>query len=341
VNLRDYGYNPAQAQAFYAQLVERAAALPGVRSASLANYLPLGNEHNRMRITAEGQPPQPEGGTLAEAFIVAPGYFATMGAKLLRGREFNHNDRDGAPLVAIINEAAATRFWPGKNPLGRRLVIDETKGEMVEIVGVAQTGKYRSFSEEPKPAIFMSFQQRSWSRATLVAHVSGAPQSTLAAIRQITKELDPRLALTQMATLNNYLNFALFPVRASALLLGILGVVALLLASSGLFGVIAYSVAQRAREVGIRLALGAQQGQVVRQIVGEGLRLAGAGIVLGLASALALTRLLKSVLFDVSATDPLTFVAIPLTLLVVAALACWIPARRAAQVNPIVALRSE
>lgn len=342
VNLHDYGYSVAQSQAFYAQLLERAAALPGVRSASLANYLPLGMENNRMRLTTEARPPQPEGGgTLAEAFSVAPGYFATMGAKLLRGREFSHGDRDGAPLVAIINETAATRFWPGENPLGRRLVINAATGETVEVIGVAQSGKYRSLSEEPKPAIFMSFQQRPRTQATLVAHVSGDAQSALAAIRQATKEIDPRLALNHLATLNEHLTFALFPVRTSALLLGILGGVALLLAASGLFGVIAYSVAQRTREVGIRLALGAQQGQVVRQIVGEGLRLAGWGMALGLVGAFALTRLLRSVLFNVSATDPLTFVVIPLLLAGVATLASWLPARRAAKVNPIVALRGE
>ncbi len=342
VNLHDYGYSAAQSQAFYAQLLERTAALPGVRSATLANYLPLGTEHNAIRISAEGQPLQPESGRpAANSYNVAPGYFAAMGARMLQGREFNHSDRDGAPLVAIINETAATRFWPGENPLGRRLVISASTGETVEVIGVVQNGKYRSIGEEPRPAIFMSFHQRPSSRATLVAHVAGDAQSTLAAIRQVTKDIDPRLALNHMATLSEYLTFALFSVRTTALLLGILGGVALLLAASGLFGLIAYSVAQRTREVGIRLALGAQQGQVVRQIVGEGLRLVGWGMALGLVGAFALTRLLKSVLFNVGATDPLTFVAIPLLLAGVATLACWLPARRAARVDPMEALRTE
>src|SRR5262249_53819365 len=336
------GYSAEQSEAFYAQLLERAAALPGVRSASLANYLPLGTEHNSMRVSAEGRPPESEdSGIVAATYNVAPGYFATMGAKLLQGREFNSGDRKGAPLVAIINETAAARFWPGENPLGRRLVVSATTGESVEVVGVVQNGKYRSLSEDPRPAIFMSWRQWPGSRATIVAYVSGDAQSALAALRQMTKDIDPRLALIHMGTLNQYLTFALFPMRTSALLLGILGAVALLLAASGLFSLIAYSVAQRAKEIGVRLALGAQQGQIVRQIMGEGLRLAGCGIALGVVGAFALTRLLKIVLFNLSATDPLTFVAVSAMLALVAALACWLPARRAAKVNPIVALRSE
>lgn len=342
VNLHDYGYSAAQAQTFYAQLLERAAAVPGVRSVSLVNYLPLGTESNSMHISAEGQPLQPEESRpLASSFNVAPGYFAAMGTQLLQGRDFQQSDRAGAPLVAIINEATATRFWPGENPLGRRLVINPSISEIVEVIGVVQNGKYRSLSEEPKPAVFLSFSQHPRLHVRLVAHVAADPQAALAALRQVTKELDPRLALTDMATMNEYLTFALFPVRTSALLLSILGVVALVLAASGLFGVIAYSVAQRTREVGIRLALGAQQRQIVRQILSDGLRLAGWGMAIGIAGAFALTRLMQSVLFNVSATDPLTFVAVPLLLLVVAALACWLPARRAAQVNPIVALRRE
>jgi predicted permease len=342
VNLHDYGYSDAQSEAFYARLLERLGATPGVRSASLTNCLPLGTEHNAMRVRPEGTSAQSEdGGILAAAYDVAPGYFNTMGTSLLRGREFTGGDRAGSPLVAVLNETAAARFWPGASPLGRRLVIDAKTGETVEIVGVVQNGKYRSLGEEPRPAIFMSFHQRPGSRATLIAHVSGDPQSVLAALRLATKEIDPRLALNHTETMGQYLLFALFPMRVSAVLLGALGAAALLLAASGLFGVIAYSVARRTREVGVRMALGARPGQIARQIVGEGLRLAAWGIALGIVGALGLTRLLNGLLFNTSATDPLTFTAVSVILFSVAALACWIPARRATRVDPSVALRSE
>jgi predicted permease len=342
MNLNDYGYSGEQARTFYARLVERAAALPGVKSAAVANHLPLGTSNNTMTVSAEGQPLQPdEGGTAVESFVVASGYFTTTGARLIDGREFTPGDREGAPPVAVINETAARRFWPGASPIGRRLVVNPKTREAVEVVGLVQDGKYRTLGEEPRPAVFLSFHQRPTLRATLVVHVAGDAQATLAALRRTARELDARLALTRLSTLDQHLTFALFPVRTSALLLGVLGGVALLLAASGLFGVIAYSVAQRTREVGIRLALGARQGQVVRQIVGEGMRLAGLGVVFGLAGAWALTRLLGSVLFEVSVTDPLTFAAVPLLLAGISALACWIPARRAAKVDPMVALRYE
>jgi len=342
VDLNDVGYQVAEQQAFYARWLERTAALPGVQSVSLAHRLPLGTGSSSMQISPAERPLLPEENrTTINVFQVAPDYFATMGATLLQGREFNQHDRIGAPLVAILNETAATRWWPGENPIGRRLLINGINGETAEVVGLVSNGKYLSLSEEPTPVIFLNFLQRPAAEFTLVAHVAGDAQATLAAIRQLTKELDPRLALTQMATLHDYLKLALFPMRTSALLLGILGGVALLLAASGLFGVIAYAVAQRTREVGIRLALGAQQGQILRQIISEGMRLAGWGIALGLSGAFALTRLMQSMLFNMSATDPLTFAGIALLLSAVALLACWLPARRAAKVDPMIALRHE
>jgi putative ABC transport system permease protein len=340
VDLSDFGYQEAEQQAFYARWLERAAALPGVQSVSLAHRLPLGTGSSSMAVSPAERTLSPEENrTTINVFRVAPGYFATMGTALLQGREFNQHDRIGAPLVAILNETAAARYWPGENPIGRRLAISNR--ETAEVVGLVANGKYLSLSEEPTPVLFLNFLQRPAAEFTLVAHVAGDAQVTLAAIRQMTKEIDPRLALTQMATLRDYLKLALFPMRTSALLLGILGGVALLLATSGLFGVIAYSVAQRTHEVGIRLALGAQQGQIVRQIIREGMLLAGCGIALGLSGAFALTRLMQSMLFNVSATDPLSFLGIALLLGAVALLACGLPARRAAKVDPLVALRHE
>ena len=334
-NLGDLDYSPAQSKEFYARLISRVQTLPGVRSAALTWHLPLGTEHNNGRFQVEGQEPVAgEAGFFFEQFGVGPGYFATMGTRLLQGREFSEADREGAPSVVIINEVAASRYWPGQNPIGHRL-----SGR--EIVGVVQTGRYRTLGEDPKPAFFECFHQSSRLRATLVAQAQGEAQPVLAAIRRVTQELDPRLALTGITTLEQHLSLALFPVRTSGLLLGVLGIVALVLAVSGLFGVIAYSVSQRTREMGIRMALGAQRRDVLRLVLRQGMKLAGIGIVVGLVGALAATQLLRGLLFGVSPTDPATFLIIPPLLLAVAWLACWLPARRAARVDPMVALRHE
>ncbi len=342
-NLKDLGYTAAQAQVFQTRFLERVRALPGVRSAALTGHLPLGTAHNNGNFQVEGQElPSGERGCFFEQFRVGPGYFTTMGTPLLQGREFTDADRDGAPRVAIINEAAARRYWPGQNPLGRRLFTgDPTPENALEIVGIVPTGRYHTLGEEPRPVFYECFLQGQPLSGGLVAQAQGAPEMALSMIRGVAQELDARLALTRLSTLEDHLSLALFPMRTSGLLLGVLGLVALVLATSGLFGVIAYSVSQRTREVGIRMALGAQHGDVLRLVMRQGLRLAGLGIVVGLVGALGVTRLLRGLLFGVTATAPLTFIAVPLVLLAVALLACWLPARRAARVDPMVALRSE
>ncbi|MBX3744797.1 MAG: ABC transporter permease [Verrucomicrobiae bacterium] len=342
LNLNDFGYSAAQAEEFYARLLSRVQTLPGVRAAAWTRHLPLGTAMNNGSFPLDEQEPGAARSGFFERFGVGPGYFATLGTSLLQGREFTAADREGAPRVAIINEAAATRFWPGQNPIGRRLYVGDVNAENVrEIVGVVQTGRYRTLGEDPKPAFFECFLQGVPLHATLVAHVRGDPRPVLAAIRGATQELDSRLALTTATTLEQHLTLALFPVRTSGMLLGVLGIVALVLAVSGLFGVIAYSVSQRTREVGIRMALGARRSDVQRLVLRQGMRLAGAGIVVGLPGALATTQWLRSLLFGISPTDPLTFLSIPLLLLAVAWSACWLPARRAARVDPMVALRAE
>ncbi|MBN9693071.1 MAG: ABC transporter permease [Verrucomicrobia bacterium] len=339
-NLNDFGYSTAQAEDFYARLLGRMESLPEVRSVAWTRHLPLGTEHSNGSFQFEGLEPGTTESGFFELFGVGPGYFTTLGTELLQGREFTAADRTGAPRVVIINEAVATRYWPGQNPLGRRLYAGEVRAENArEIVGVVPTGRYRTLGEDPKPAFFECFLQGVPSHATLVAHVRGDPQPVLTAIREATRQLDPRLALTSLTTLEQHLTVALFPVRTSGALLGALGIVALVLAVSGLFGVLTYSVSQRTHEVGIRLALGAQRREVQRLIVRQGMRLALVGVGIGLVGSLAATQVLRSLLLGISPTDPATFVAIPLLLLGVAWLACWLPARRAARVNPVVALR--
>ncbi len=341
-NLNDYGYTDAQAKEFCARLIDQVRALPGVRSAALTSHLPLGTGRMQGHFQLEGQAlPPGERGPFFSQFSVGPGYFATMGTTLLQGREFTERDRAGAPRVAVINEAAAGRYWPGQNPIGRRLYSGDPKPEnALEIVGVVETGRYLTLGEEPTPVVFKCFLQEQHLGGTLVAHVQGDPGPALAAIRAVAQELDPRLALT-LTALERHLSLALFPMRTSGLLLGVLGLVALALAVSGLFGVIAYSVSQRTREVGIRMALGAQRRDVLRLVLRQGLTLAGIGVGIGLVGALIATQLLRSLLFGVGPADPVTFLGIPLLLLLVAWLACWLPARRAARIDPMQALRCE
>jgi predicted lysophospholipase L1 biosynthesis ABC-type transport system permease subunit len=236
----------------------------------------------------------------------------------------------------------AETFWPGQDPIGRRLTQGSgDRIEFYEIVGVVETGKYRTLGEDPRPAVFRCRLQERGPRSTFVARVNGNPERVIAALQQVVQELDPSLYLARSGTLEQHVALALFPARATGLLMSVLGAVATLLAVAGLFGVIAYSVSQRTREIGVRMALGAKQAEVLRMVLRQGLKLAGVGILIGLAGALALTRFLGYLLYGIQATDPLTFLVIPLLLATVALLACWLPARRAARVDPMEALRCE
>src|ERR1044071_7630984 len=343
VNLKDYGYSAEQVRQFNERFAQRVAALPGIESVAVADYLPLDARYLGIGFTVEGHESEPgRPGFSFQTFDVGPGYFSTMGTGLLRGREFSNADRDGAPSVAIINQAMADRFWPGENPLGRRLWEGAPGGgERYEIVGVVESGKYRTLGEEARPVVFRSRLQHGGPRSTFVAHARGDSRGALAALRQVAQEIDPRLSLSRRGTLEQHLMLALFPARVTGLLLSGFGTVALLLAVSGLFGVIAYSVSQRTREFGIRIAVGAQRSDVRKMVLRQGLKLAGAGVASGLVGAMAATRLLGGLLFGVSALDPITFTLMPLLLAVVSLLACWLPARRATRVNPIEAIRCE
>jgi predicted lysophospholipase L1 biosynthesis ABC-type transport system permease subunit len=244
--------------------------------------------------------------------------------------------------VAIINQALADQFWPGQDAVGHRLFEGEPgEGDAYEIVGVVETGRYRTLSENPRPVVFRSRLQHPGPRTTFVAHARGDVQAVLAAMRIAQQELDPRLSFARLGTLEQHLSLALFPARATGLLFSLFGAVALLLAVSGLSGVIAYSVSRRTGEFGIRMVLGASRANVLRMVLRQGLQLAGLGIGIGLMAALAVTRLLRGLLYSVSPTDPATFVAVPVLLMVVSLLACLVPARRAAKVDPMEALRYE
>ena len=244
--------------------------------------------------------------------------------------------------MAIVNQALAEQFWPGQVAVGRRLTEGGLPtGTSYEIVGIVETGTYRSLGEPPHPVVFRSRLQASGPRSTFVVHLRGDLEGALAGIRRVTQEIDPRVALSRLGTLERHMALALFPARTTGLLFSLFGAVAMLLAVSGLFGMMAYSVSQRTREIGIRLALGASRRAVLSMVIRDGIRLAGAGVLAGLIGAVAATRLLRSLLLGISPLDPVTFVLISLLLAVVAALACLLPARRAAGIDPSEALRCE
>jgi len=335
------GYNNERGLRFYSELQERIRGLRGVESASLAAQLPLGAAISAM-VKADGYIPQPGEDLSSDFNIIGPDYFRTMKIPLLDGREFGESDTTTAPQVVIINETAARRYWPNQNPLGRRLILGRAPDEEVrEVVGVVKDSKYRQLTEQVRSTVYVPLAQD--YRANMALHIrsTGEPEAMLAVARREAQAMDASLPLYNIKTLEEQRNSSLYTSRLAATLLAVFGLLALLLAALGLYGVMAYAVNRRTREIGIRLALGAQDRDVLRQMLGEGMTLVMIGVALGLAGALALTRLMKTLLFGVSATDPLTFSVIAGLLLVVALFACFIPARRATQVDPLAVLRCD
>jgi predicted permease len=243
--------------------------------------------------------------------------------------------------VAVVNQTFARRFWPDESAVGKRFSFSGPQGPWVEVAGVMQDGKYFSLGEDAQPFVYSALDQRWTNPLTLVVRTSGDPRETVAGIRREIQQLDPNLPVYDVKTLVEHLDLSLFPARVAASLLGGFGLLALTLAAIGIFGVMSYSVSQRTREIGIRMALGAGAKEVFRLIVGQGLRLTATGLAAGLAIAIAGTRFLAALLYGLSALDVLTFSIVAVLLSAVAFLACWIPARRAMKVDPQIALRCE
>lgn len=333
------GYSKERGLQFYSDLLERVARLRGVEAVSLATQIALGDGFGGT-MRAEGYAPKVGEDLSSDFNQIGPGYFRTMKIPLLDGREFGASDTATTPPVAIINEAAARRFWPGQSPVGRRVIVGRAPDESVrEIVGVVKDSKYRRLTEELRPAVFTPFLQRYRGDMSLHVRTTGEPGAMIAAVRSEVQALDANLPLYNIRTLEEQKNSSLYTSRMAATLLTVFGLLALGLAAVGLYGVMAYAVNRRTREIGIRLALGAGQRDVFRLVIGHGMLLTLLGIAAGLAAAFGLTRLMRTMLYGVSPTDLLTFAAIACVLLLVALLACWIPARRAAKVDPLVALR--
>ncbi|HEY9232608.1 MAG TPA: ADOP family duplicated permease, partial [Blastocatellia bacterium] len=328
---------------FYDQLLERVRALPGVESASIGSTAPLLGYSSMTAMDIKGQPP-------VEASIglqsVSPDYFATLGIRLIRGRVFTPQDRIGAPRVAIINRAAAARYFVGEEAIGQRIkpFIDAeypNAEEFVEIVGVVDDVKYARLEEPVDPDVYLSSLQPTETASTLIVRSSADKSSLVAAVRREALTLDRNVPVTRVLTMAERSNEVTSRTRFIALLLGAFAGLALLLSAIGIYGVMAYSVVVRRREIGIRMALGARPADVFRLVMREGTLLVIGGLLAGLGAAYAVTRVLASQLYTVSATDPATFAAIALLLAGAALLACYLPARRATKVDPMVALRYE
>jgi len=335
------GYDGAHRDAFYRRLLDRVHSLPDVRSAALTTNLPLsGRLYSAPILAAEpGATASPVDGAMTWTW---PGYLGTMGVTLLAGRDFALTDDSLATKVVIVNQTMARRLWRGRDPLGRHLRVGQD-GPPLEVVGVARDGKYDALTEDAMPFLYIPMRQAADadSRATVLVHADGPPQRTIGALRALLGELDHDLPVYDAGTLAEHVAARLDVERATSMLLGVFGGVALLLATLGLYAVMAYTVARRTREMGIRMALGAARRDVLGLIVRDGMRLAGVGIVIGLALAAGLTRIVRRFLYGVTPTDALTFAAVAALLTGVAILASWAPARRATRVDPVIALRAE
>lgn len=332
------GYSGVQVRAFYEQLSNRIQALPGVTAASFTNHLPLGSSREQTALSEATRPALSKNDALlVDVLRVAPGYFQTMGISLLRGRDFRASESQEGSKVTVINEALAQRLWKGQDPVGRRLTFYQDAAT-TEIIGVVPTGKYRTLGEDPIPVVYLPQLP---PRRTLVVRTSGDTSALLDAVRREIHSVDPNVAATDMETMQQYMTLPLFPARTTGLLLGVSGFLALALTSIGLFGVISYIVSQRTHEIGVRMALGARRGDVLRLVVRHGVLLTALGLVIGLGVAFGTAQLLSSLLYGIRPTDPTTFIGVALLLCAVVLLACYIPARRAANLDPLIALRHD
>ena len=335
------GYNEQRGRAFQRQVLERAQSLPQVESAALTDYLPLGLNYNSSTIYVEGtQFTGPSNLPIAVPIDSGPGYFDVMGIPL-RGRDFRDDENKKESRFAIVNETFVKKLLNGQDPIGRRFNWHGPTDPFFEIVGVVPDGKYNSLGEDPKPAVYTPLYRDYSGQVTLVARTHSDPRQVLSALRGEVQKLDPSVSVYAAKTLKEHLGTSLFPARMAAIALGSFGILALILAAVGIYGVMSHVVAGRTREIGLRMALGAQLSDVQKLILKQGMLLAAIGSVCGLVIALGGARMMKSLLYGVSTSDPVTFTCVASLLFGIAFLACLIPARRASRVEPMIALRAE
>jgi putative ABC transport system permease protein len=338
---------------FYQQLLQRVRALPGVQSAGAINHLPLAGDIWGWPFWIEGRPmPAPGEELIAVYRVIMPGYFRSMNIPILRGQDITDHDTLDTPSVVVVNEHLARKQWPGEDPIGKRITLDDPrKGPSWRtVVGVAKNAKQGQWAEPVEDEVYLPYLQNrqyletsssAYAYLTLVVRTSGDPGALAPAIQSEVRSLDENVTVSQIQTMEQVVSDSTAQPRFYLVLLGTFGIVALILAAVGIYGVMSYSVSRRTHEIGIRMALGAGEGNVLKLVTGQGMLLALMGAAAGLAGALLLTRLMSSLLYGVRPTDALTFVAVSLLLVSVAILGSYIPARRATKVDPMVALRHE
>jgi predicted permease len=344
LDVQQIGYSEVQGRAFYRELDSRLRALPGVVSESEAFTVPMGVMSANGPVTIEGHPAEAgQQPPVVQYNMVSPQYFETLRIPLHRGRTFTAADDEKAPRVAVINQAMAKKFWPDEDPLGKRFSMKGAAGPFLEVVGVAQDGKLKGVIEEPQPSFFLPLEQSYMDFRTIHVRTSVPPETLAVQIQSQIRELASGLPISELQTmheslqgLNGYLFFKL-----GAQLTATMGILGLILAVVGVYSVASYAAAQRTHEIGIRMALGAAPRDILKMVLSQGLGIIGIGVVAGLAGAFAGTRLLADLFYGVAPSDPVTFAAVAGLLLGVALIACWIPARRATRVSPLVALRFE
>jgi len=337
--------NDADYAKFYNGVIEKVGAIPGVQDVALINTLPL-YKGPTSGFRVEGRPvTTPDKWPSVNYRVVSPNYFRAMGIPVLQGRAYTDRDNENAPLVMMVNQQLAREIFPDENPVGKRITFGGTNTDgqprWFEIVGVVANVRSLELREAPTAELYFSAQQDLWPAMSLVVRSSVEPSSLGASVRQAVNEVDRSVPVADVKTMDHVVNESITQPRFNLFLLGLFSTVAMILSAAGIYGVTAYTVTQRTRELGIRLALGAQVGDVLKMILGQGMAVIGVGLAAGLAAAFGLMRLLRSLLFGVGENDPLTFAAITGVLVLVALIACYIPARRATKVDPLVALRSE
>jgi putative ABC transport system permease protein len=334
-------------EAFFDELFASLRRHPDIRAASAVDLLPFSGFGGSRTFHIEGrEEKRPEDQTEEQLRLVADGYFAAMKIPVLKGREFTERDSLGRPRVAVVNEALARKHWPDASPIGERVSFSTDDPQWYEIVGVTGNIKHRGLDARDRPELYVPYRQPLFAGWTVrpmyvVVRTAAAPAAAIAAVRHEVARLDGDQPLSDVRTMDERIDHSLSSRRFSMVLLAAFASLALTLAAIGIYGIVAYSVTERTREIGVRLALGAQRRDVIGMVIGQGMTMAGLGTVIGVTAALLLTRLMSSLLFGISPADPMTFLAIPLLLIAVAFVACYVPARRATRVDPLQALRSE
>ena len=332
------GYTRARTNEFYRLLANRLRANPLVREEAMISDVPLGISNSDRGITVPGYVPAPNEGMSIVYTSASPGYFKTMGIRVREGREFSATDDSAAAPVLVINQRFADRFWPKQSAIGHTV---RAGGKDLTVVGVVSTGKYRRVGEDPTAAMYFPQQQQWSSQMAVIIRTSGDPRAVIPSLRREITAFDANLPISNVRTMEQHLGYALLPARIAGTALGVFGLIGLLLASVGMYGVMAYSVSQRTREIGIRMAIGATAADVVRLIMRQGLTLVLIGTAIGLVGAVGASRLLTSVLYGQSPFNPTAFALVPAVLIAVAALATFVPARRAALVDPAITIRAD